>query len=279
MTVAVFRVVPDFVLPRTEDALRDVVKLEPESFLVHYSLPLSAPYTLLSDKALTRDSTDDDVIAHCGLYVLLPSFEGELRMKGGGGLRKWNTRFFVLRNEQLLIFKHRGDKKPQSSTSVVDARSVRRASPNDCSDRRRHGCAVLLESVHGSLVIEAATTTEGDRMLALLSKWIDMAAFCRSPFRFDAAKPANAGGTVILDPLVRAISSPRGLSPRSSGQVSVAASPAQATPLRRSRWRRRAATPSSTTTKTTPIARRRSPTPAAPPTTARRRWCCRTRRQ
>jgi hypothetical protein len=118
MTVAVFRVVPDFVLPRTEEALRDVVKLEPESFLVHYSLPLSAPYTLLSDKTLTRDSTDDEVIAHCGLYVLLPSFEGELRMKGGGGLRKWNTRFFVLRHEQLLIFKHRGDKKPQSSTSV-----------------------------------------------------------------------------------------------------------------------------------------------------------------
>jgi hypothetical protein len=125
--------------------------------------------------------------------VLLPSFEGELRMKGGGGLRKWNTRFFLLRHEQLMIFKHRGDKKPQSSTSVLDARSVRRASPNDCSDRRRHGCAVLLDSVHGSLVIEAATTTEGDRMLALLSKWIDMAPFCRNPFRFDAVQAGGAG--------------------------------------------------------------------------------------
>jgi hypothetical protein len=150
-------------------------------------------------------------------------------MKGGGGLRKWNTRFFVLRHDQLLIFKHRGDKKPQSSTSVLDARSVRRASPNDCSDRRRHGCAVLLDCAHGSLVIEAATTTEGDRMLALLSKWIDMAPFCRNPFRFDAAKPAlpTNGGTVILDPLVRAVSSPRGLSPRSSVHSAQSPTPAQ----------------------------------------------------
>jgi hypothetical protein len=230
MTVAVFRVVPEFVLPRSEEALKDVVKLEPDSFLVHYSLPLSAPYTMLSDKQLNRDATDDEIIAHCGLYVLLPSFEGELRMKGGGGLRKWNTRFFLLRHEQLMIFKHRGDKKPQSSTSVLDARSVRRASPNDCSDRRRHGCAVLLDSVHGSLVIEAATTTEGDRMLALLSKWIDMAPFCRNPFRFDASKPvvpANGGGTVILDPLVRAISSPRGLSVQAQLSSTQQATPAQ----------------------------------------------------
>jgi hypothetical protein len=41
--------------------------------------------------------------------------------------------------------------------------------------------------------------------------------------------PGNGGGTVILDPLVRAISSPRGLSPRSSAST-VVASQAQATP-------------------------------------------------
>jgi hypothetical protein len=39
-------------LPRTDEALKDVVKLERESFLVHYSLPLSVPYTVLSDNAL-----------------------------------------------------------------------------------------------------------------------------------------------------------------------------------------------------------------------------------
>lgn len=224
MTLAVFRVVPELVV-HSDDTQSDVVILESDQFLAHYSLPLSASYTLLSDKPLAANASDDEVRAHVSLYALLPSFEGELRIKTSGGLRKWHPRHFLLQMNQLLVFKKRGDRTPQSTTSVLEARSVRRADPSECSDRRRHGCAVRLDTVHGALVMEAATSAEGDRVLALLSKWIALAAFFRNRFRFaspaaappPAAVAGGGGGTIVLDPMLRPLS-PRAASSPSLSQ-------------------------------------------------------------
>jgi hypothetical protein len=210
MVLTIFRVVPELVVHAGETQT-EVVKLEPDVYLAHYSLPLAASFTLLSSKPLTAAASDDDVRAHVALYALLPSFEGELRVKTSGGLRKWQPRFFSLQVNQLLVMKQRGDRKPLSTTSALDARSARRADPSECSDRRRHGCAVRLDTVHGALVMEATTVAEADRVLTLLSKWIALGGFFRNRYRFATvqAAPSTNTGTIVLDPMVRSLSSPR----------------------------------------------------------------------
>lgn len=156
-----------------------------------FSLPLAAPFTVLSKVPPTSVDSVDALAEQCSLFALLPGFEGYLMQKrdaaGASALRllgssKWQKKYCVLQLGELLSYKSREDvasgARPSERIEAKDVVGARNADVNDCSERKRHGCGVLLQTTsHGDRVLEVPTIAEAGALLRLLHRWMMLAPF------------------------------------------------------------------------------------------------------
>jgi hypothetical protein len=156
----------------------------------------------MSKVSTTSVESPDALSEYCSLFALLPGFEGYLMQKrdnASSALRgllssggKWQKKYFVLQLGELLSYKSREDvasgARPTERIEAKDVVGARSADANDCSERKRHGCGVLLQtSSHGDRVLEVPSIAEAGALLRLLHRWLMLAPFFAEVSALDGA--------------------------------------------------------------------------------------------